>query len=655
MQLLLKQLRLQQFKGVTDATYDFKQVTKILGANGSGKTTIATAWYWLTTDKDYALKSNPNILPVNAEECLPRVEAVIDICGKEITIAKQQKITKSKPDCDGVIKTTLANQYEINSEPKTERDFRAYLEDEGIDWSLFLALSHTGAFMSQKACEMRKILFEMGSDKSDFEIAGMNKNTSDVAALLEQYKFEEIEAMHKASKKKAEVQVKSIPDQIIGLEKAKVDIDTAELELEKNCLQEQISGKQKLLDDNQNILDEYQKSTDGIMALKFEISSIEREAMDKLETRRNIYQKTVDNATRAFREAMQQHSMLEMDIQKYTDLVKRYTKERADLGVKYENVSVSEFDEAAWVFDGSATVCPMCGREYEADAVESIKLEFEVNKQKAIDEFNADKKHKMQELIDAGKKLKQKEVETAEKIAELESQLEEAKAKKIKANKEKIDAQKKLTQIPSVPDLSDNQVYEQKQLELSTKEKALESMNCGSSYRGILKTEIEALYSRLEEVNAQISKASNNVDIDEQISELQKKQREYEQSKADSEKILYQLDLLSKRKNELLVEEINQHFSIIKWVLFDYQKNGGYKEVCIPTVDGKRFGESTNTGREIIAKLDICNSLQKYFGMNLPVFLDNAESINDFNLPKLDCQLITLNVTEDSELKVEVE
>ena len=77
--MLLKTLRLTDFKGVRSAEYDFSDITKIMGQNGSGKSTIATAWYWLWMDKDYELKSNPNIRPNEAEESIPRVEAVLDI------------------------------------------------------------------------------------------------------------------------------------------------------------------------------------------------------------------------------------------------------------------------------------------------------------------------------------------------------------------------------------------------------------------------------------------------------------------------------------------------------------------------------------------------------------------------------------------------
>ena len=67
----------------------------------------------------------------------------------------------------------------------------------------------------------------------------------------------------------------------------------------------------------------------------------------------------------------------------------------------------------------------------------------------------------------------------------------------------------------------------------------------------------------------------------------------------------------------------------------------------------KVFGDTTNTGREIEAKIDICNSFQKFFNMYVPIFLDGAESINDEYVPAVDTQLILLTVSEDKQLKVE--
>ncbi|MEG1992785.1 MAG: hypothetical protein RR056_05310, partial [Acetivibrio sp.] len=178
--------------------------------------------------------------------------------------------------------------------------------------------------------------------------------------------------------------------------------------------------------------------------------------------------------------------------------------------------------------------------------------------------------------------------------------------------------------------------------------------NNGADYRNKIKADVYKLKEELEEVNGAIVNADNSK-IEERIEELEAEKLIQSQNRAVCRRILDMCDTLSLTKNKLLVEEINAKFSIVKWMLFDYQMNGKYKEVCIPTIDGYRFGDTTNEGREIAAKLDICNSIQKFFDVNIPLFLDGAESINHENIPGIDCQLVMLEVTEEKELKVEVE
>ncbi len=654
----IKRLTLTDFKGVRKGEYDFSNNTKIFAANGLGKTTIATAWYWLTMDKDYDLKSNPNVRPNGMEECIPRVDAVLDIDGKEITVTKQQKTIKSKPDSKGIIKVTSSNIYEINSVPKTERDFREYLEDEGINWELFLALSHPNVFTGQKATDMRKILFKMASAKSDLDIANMKSDTIDIAALLSQgYKLEEIEAMHKASKKKAEAQVRDIPNQIIGMEKSKVDYDTAELELQKSVIEEQITEKENMLTDAENTLSKHQELTDKIMELKFQMNSIQQQAQDKLNAERRSIQNKIDIAEKDFHTAVQRHNMIELDIKRLGDYIKRRDQERAELGKEYNRNVNKKFDDSEWTFPKDSTLCPTCGRAYDSKKIESLRSEFEARKNKAAEDFDKRRQDTLNELISRGNELKRESAEKAKELEAKKAELEQIKADKIRFNKEQTEETKKLTELPERIDLSGNQEYEMLENQASRLEELLASMNDGATYRSSMKNELDSLRHDLSEVEKQISVAGRNIEIDEQIADLQKKQREYEQAKADSEKILDQLDTLSKRKNELLVDEINQHFGIVKWKLFDYRKNSKYVECCVPMIYDeksgiyKEFWNSMNTGRQIQAQLDICNSMQKFFNMNCPVLLDGAEAINNIYLPKMDCQLITLAVSEDEELR----
>ena len=59
-----------------------------------------------------------------------------------------------------------------------------------------------------------------------------------------------------------------------------------------------------------------------------------------------------------------------------------------------------------------------------------------------------------------------------------------------------------------------------------------------------------------------------------------------------------------------------------------------------------------NNGHKIIAGLNLIKALQNLYDVYLPVFVDNAESINDSNLPDMQCQIIKLKVSDDKGLVI---
>ena len=670
MKATLKSLHLENFKGTKDKTYEFGKTTRVSGMNRLGKTTIATAWFWLLADKNYELVSNPNIRPDDVEECVPTVTAVLDVDGKEIAIAKMQKRKVGKPDANGISKVTLTNTYEINSVPKTERDFKADLEELGLIFDNFLVCSHPDVFTGQKQADMRKILFKMVSAKTDAEIAATSEDTADVAKLLESYKFEEIEAMNNASKKKTVEQLDAIPNQIIGLEKAKVDVDVAEQELAKADLERKIAEADQKIASAGNAVENLRQEE---MQLQFDMSIVTQDMSRELSAKRRELENSLENYNPVVENIRKNISKTEGQISDNTQAIADADVERKKLGEQYnaEKVKVFDetpylFDESKWVFDENSTVCSLCGQTLPADKIEQLKADFESRKEKArVDaaqrladaknNFVVQKNSNLEEIKAKGTAKKNLIDELTKKNVDLQAVIDDLKEQEKVAAAHKEELSKKLAGIPEEADYTQNEEY----VKLNTRHNEvlaeIERLQAADDAEIVvsLKIEKEDLKSQLEEVNKIIAQAANNIRIDEQITDMQKKQREYEQAKADAEKILHQLKEVSKRKNELLVEEINQHFGIVSWKLFDYQKNGEYKEVCVPMVDGKEFGVTTNTGREIQAKLDICNSFQKFFDMYVPIFLDGAESLNDEYIPAVDTQLILLTVTEDKQLKVE--
>lgn len=639
MKVTIKSMKLGSFKGCKDGKVGLGMTNDILGANGVGKTTIATAWYWLMADRDYSLKANPNVRPLDVEECIPRVEVVIDIDGKEITIAKQQKRTVSKPNAEGISRVSLTNSYEINSVPKSERDFKEYLSELGVDFELLLPLSHPDVFVSQKANEMRKVLFSMASEKTDYEIATNTDGAVEVTTLLENYSMEEIEAMNKSSLRKIKEDYgkdgEILRAKIEGLESAKVDIDVAELELQKNAIQERINENQSKQDDLSKQYEEFNKVSDEIIQLKFELNELKRKANEKLIEEKMEFDKKLAELTKEgnlIKSKLQLNNMYMENTKAEINDVDKLLKNCREKWVEINN---SKLDEDL--------VCGTCGQILPSDKQDIIKSDFEKNKKQrlnAVTEQGNDLNDKIKSLKEELEKL------ISEKELILQNQLE---------NKHRVEKiEKEIVDLPNEIDVSDTKEYTTIQELITAKEEVIKKGNSAEEVKNKLRVEQKELTNDLTNIERKLAESNNNVRIDEQIEVLKEKQLEYEQSRADAEKILYQLGLVSRRKNELLSEEINSHFEIVEFKLFDYQKNGEYKEVCVPNYKGKDLNVSTNTGLEMMMKLDIIKGLQKFYNKYYPVFLDSAESLSKVSKDSINmnCQISYLTVSESAEIEI---
>lgn len=192
MRIKLLSMHLKNFMCYEEQGFDFHDKTVISGANGKGKSSIASAYTWCLFDCDYEMRSNPVVRrEVNGSPVEGDVEVtmVLDIDGRKIAVCKVQKRTYSK---DGSSYKD-DNKYFINDVPKTKTAFNEYLE---ID-NAFKMSSNINAFLNQKPDEVRKFLFQTVKDIPDVSVANKYPDLAELGVLLEKYSVEELSAMNK--------------------------------------------------------------------------------------------------------------------------------------------------------------------------------------------------------------------------------------------------------------------------------------------------------------------------------------------------------------------------------------------------------------------------------------------------------------------------
>lgn len=623
MEIKLLGMRLENFMCYVDTEFSFFQSTKILAENGRGKSSIVTAFNWVLFNCDYELKDNPQVRRVvdgkSVDDMDVSVTLMLDVDGKEVTLRKVQKRIYGETVKDGVVVTTVndPNSYYINEVSKTLKAFNEYLD---VNIATLKMCSNINVFLNQKPKEMREYLFSLVDKTSDLDMAKSKSGLAELVPLLEKYTVEEIRAMKNKIKKDVDDNAKKLKGQIEEKERdvqLKQAIEVSDLELMKNGLKEQIEDCIAKQTDNDKLMAEYDKASSDILNLKFELNDMSRKANeDNIKARREIEGKISDKqflVRQAEKTISETEHCIELSKQTIESITGYLNAERK----KWTEENNRQFDE-------NSLICPYCGNEYSEDKKEQLRADF--------------KKHKadtLKTITDNGNLYADRLSKEKKTLADLEAELPEH-----KESLEILDTAievltEQLSELPQEIDVTTTEEYKALEQQISEKEQAMHKANDMSTVKAELKTQESVLRQQLSECERKI--AESNTEKDEQrLEELRVEQRTQEQNKTNAEKIIDLLDELDKAKNEALTEAVNSHFGLVKWQLFEYAKNGNYKSCCIPTVDGKGILTTmSNKGNRILGRVDICNSIQKISGITCPVWLDDAESLDESNQSKV--------------------
>lgn len=625
----LKRLILKNFKNFESESVDFKEKNIISGENAAGKSTYFDAYAWLFFDTDSLMKSAPEVRMIGKEDPVSVIAVIETEDGKELEFEKVQKRTVSE---DGT-EYKDANTYFINSIRMTKKSFE---EKFPVKKDILLLCSFCDGFIQKKPDEMRKILLSGISAKTDEEIA----DNEELSELLSKNTVEEITAKKKREKKdcdenitKIDAEIRVLRDQI----KEKENKDISEMELLKKQLEKEIDETVSLIENNSNMEEKYKTISDGILELKFQQNDLTMKEQERINKERNNTAYEMSYLEDEIKKMEKKIDSLKNNTSNKTDEITAYKNEIKSHREKWETLKTAEMDE-------NCLVCPTCGRPYEEDEQEKKKAEF-----------NDGIKKSLFEIEKYGKDAKESIEKLEQEIKEIDESVNSAE-KTLSVLKEKLcEKSRKLSKIPEKADISGTPEYIRIQNEISEKEEALKKYSSVSGKREQLRIKESDLRQQLVEAKKYISDANTEKE-EARIEDLAKEKREVAQNSADAERILSLLAEFEVKKAESLQADVNKKFSFVEWKLFERGKAGTIKNTCTPMVDGFPITNTmSNKAKRILGKIDICQSMQRKYGIKCPIFIDDGESLDTNNLKAalemVDNQVVIM-VVSDEKLKI---
>ena len=664
-QIKLLSMHIQNFKGCKDRKIEFGDKTRIFGANATGKTTVFDSFTWLLFGKDSLGSTDFEARPLDADGKMINsieisVEAKISVDSDEYELKKVQKQKwVKKHGTDTRVFQGNVNEFEINGYPKSQKDFKDFISGI-IDEDVFNMITNPNAFNALAWKKQREILMKFVGSFSDVEIAeGLDEKYAKLIPELKIASTEDILKKYTKAKIIYNKDMIEIPARIDEVSKQLVIADVPALEVEKTAKEVALQKVEDEISGGAGKLEEINKKREEILNLKFHISEIQNEENQKLFDKSKIVRDNLNARDRELSNVKREIGNLSEEIKAVHNKYEAWVREKDRLLVEWRSEKAKTFPEFVPLdpLPKSATVCPTCGRELAEDVKKKILDDYESSVELHQNKYSEDKAKfeearakKLEQIEKDGKeaaasrdKLRANEAELHKKMDELNIQLADA-------QKKYDDAKAELNKYPTKADISENAEYKATNEKISALEKEIEEMSAESTG----KTELEAKKAVLKDEIAEIAgkiMAADNTKVKERIAELEAEQKEVGQKIANQEMMIDLTENFIRAKMNMISEKINGMFKIVSFKMFTEQINGGLKETCECTVNGVPLS-SLNNGHRIVAGLDIIHSLSKLYGVSCPIFVDNAESINDFNVPEMDAQMIYLTVTDDKELKV---
>lgn len=643
--VVLKQLKLQNFKGIKELTLDLDgENAQVFGDNATGKTTVVDAFIWLLFNKDSQNKIDFGIKTLKGGNVINRlnheVEAVLEVDEQDLTLKKvfSEKWTKKRGSAKESF-TGHTTDYFIDGVPAKKKEFDEMIKSM-INEDVFKLLTNPTFFNEEIGWkERRDLLIEIAGDITDEDVIKSNKDLKVLLSKLNGKSIEDNKKIIAAKRKDINKQIEQIPTRIDEIHRNLPDtsklkeseinksIAALDIELEKiqkkvndiqngseiNKLKKELSDKELSLRELKNKHEE--ESGKGVYALK-----------SKLQENQSNRQ----NFATELRGLQTRKKLLESDIQGIEAKMKGKREE-------YKEVSSESFKQE------ENTLCPTCSQSLPEDQVEGL-----------ISKFNVEKSEKLTHINKVGKDMKNDVESTKKELESIDKEIEKVTENGKNAAKEIAKIESKLEELEGkVVSIEENKEYQKLMSEITAIDFKLTDIQENSE------EEIAKLKEEKKTIQEQrIEEASKLQDLayvkrsEVRVSELEAEEQALATEFEELEHQLYLSEEFTRTKVEMLTENINKKFKYARFNLFKENINGGLEEICETTFEGVPYSAGLNNAARINVGLDIIQTLSKHYKVEAPIFIDNAESVTE--LIDMDAQVISLIVSKtDKKLRVE--
>lgn len=632
----LTQLNLQNFKGIEFGDFRFTNNTIIRGDNATGKTTVFDALCWLLFGKDSLDRADFQIKTLKNGEPVHNVNHMVQAAfdnedGTGFTLKRIYREKYSNPRGGEVKLTGHTTDYFINDVPSKEKEYKAFINNM-INEDVFKLITNPLFFNEQYTWQnRRKLLLEMCGDVDDASVINSKDELKRLTELLNGRSVDEQRKIIASKKTAINKELDMIPVRIDEAVKCKPAPLEAEQKLKDDIATIETAIKQ--LEEDKSVI---VNGLDGAERTA-KIREVKRKLADRKSQLMNEHTDKERRLEHEYKLSLVQLQMAESERDRYKD--REY---ELDSQIKQEEARIdklqAEFDD----FNQSQfnkELCPTCGQKLPASKYEELQTIFNQSKAVKLEEWQA--------LIDSAKALKQNYIEQKEimqvKADGMCSQIEEL-------SNNKDTKQKAMNEVGEVDLDNDVQVNDLK-AELFMLE--LDEDNTSDDQLKRIDSELSELADKRSTLQTELTKYDVIRDITKRINELEQEQQRLINEKNLVDETAFLLDEFVKAKVEMLEDTINKHFTITTFKMANVLVNGSVEDCCETMVDGVPY-RSLNNAARINAGIDIINALTKFYKVNAPVFIDNAEAVTKF----INCKSQTIKLIVDEtckELRVDME